>query len=296
MPNRDLQELSKFEDKISYLYFEKGNICEHEKSIAYFYKDYQKFIPIPVETLALLMLGPGTTITHEAIKRTAESRCLICWTGEGGVRFYSSGYAGTYSSYNMLKQIELYCDNEKRLDVIKRMYLKRFPDENLDDLTLEQLRGKEGSRVRSSYLALSKTYKIEWNGRNYDQGNWYSSDPVNMAISSGNSTLYGIVHAGILASGFSPSIGFVHTGKQLSFVYDIADLYKVDLVLPIAFEFAAKNIRNIDKGMRIKLRDIFKEKKILKKIIPDIKEVLFGNNDNGKNFPESEGRDVAVSY
>ena len=194
MANRDLQELSKFEDKISYLYFEKGNICEHEMSIAYFYKDYTEYVQIPVETLTLLMLGPGTTITHEAIKRISESRCLVAWVGERGVRYYSSGHSGTYSSYNLLKQAELYADEKKRLEVVKRMYLKRFPFEDLSNCSLEQLRGKEGSRVRSAYLQLSKEYRVEWNGRNYDQEDWNASDPINKAISAGNATLYGIIH------------------------------------------------------------------------------------------------------
>lgn len=293
MANRDLQELSKFEDKISYLYFEMGHICEHSKSIAYFYKD--KFIPIPVETIALLMLGPGTTITHEAIKRIAESRCLLTWTGDESVRFYSAGYSGTYSSHNMLRQAECFFDSKKRKEVIFRMYQKRFEEALDPNFELQQVRGREGNRVRSIYKKLSEEYGVEWTGRNYDQKKWENADPINKAISAGNATLYGIVQSAILSSGFSPSIGFIHIGKILSFVYDIADLYKTDIVLPLAFNLASdKNIEKIEKEIRLNLRDVFKKEKFMKKIIPDIKEVLFGSIDSREDYSSDEGLDVAV--
>ncbi|MBN2435149.1 MAG: type I-E CRISPR-associated endonuclease Cas1 [Spirochaetes bacterium] len=294
MANRNLQEIPKFEDKLSYLYFEKGHICEHQRSIAYHYKE--KYMPIPVETIALLMLGPGTTITHEAIKRTAECRCLIGWVGEQGVRMYSAGYSGTYTATSLLKQASQWADETKRLQTIIRMYQFRFPGELPDNITVEKLRGKEGYRVRKTYERLADEYGIAWSGRNYDQNNWDWSDPTNRAISSANSTLYGIVHAAILTAGFSPAIGFIHTGKQLSFVYDIADLYKTEITLPVAFDVAANCEDNLEREVRFKLREVFRKEKLMKRIIPDIKEVLFGNPDSGTDTSGLEGRDVAISY
>ncbi len=293
MTNRNLQEIPKFEDKISYLYFDKGHICEHQRSIAYNYKE--KYVPIPVETVALLMLGPGTTITHEAIKRIAECRCLISWVGEQGVRFYASGYSGTYSSSNMLKQVKQFSDETLRLETVKRMYQKRFPEPLADDITIEQLRGKEGYRVRRVYASLSEEYGIDWQGRNYNQDNWDYSDPANRALSAANATLYGLVQAAILSAGYSPAIGFIHTGKQLSFVYDIADLYKVEYTIPAAFKIVGKFNEHLEREVRLHLRDLFKSTKLIKRIIPDIKEVLFGDSDSGKDSSGTEGRDVAVS-
>jgi CRISPR-associated protein Cas1 len=293
MTNRNLQEIPKFEDKWSFLYFEKGHIHLHLKSIGFYY--LEKVVPIPVETINLLLLGPGTTITHEAIKRISECRCLVAWTGEQGVRFYSSGYAGTYSSKNLLEQARLFSDEEKRLEVVIRMYQKRFTGPLPENITIEQLRGKEGYRVRQTYSEFAEKYNIEWHGRNYDQGSWNNSDPVNKALSAGNATLYGIVHAAILASGFSPAIGFIHTGKQLSFVYDIADLYKTEFTIPLAFKCVSESSEHIEKEVRQSLRDEFKKEKLMKRIIPDIKEVLFGNIDSGEDPHEPEGRDVAIN-
>ncbi|EMN13892.1 CRISPR-associated protein Cas1-like protein [Leptospira borgpetersenii str. Brem 307] len=127
MPNRNLQELPKFEDNWSHLYFEKGRIDQFQKFIGFHYLD--KVVPIPIETIGLLLLGPGTSITHEAIKRISDSRCLLAWTGEGGVRFYSAGYTGTYSARNLLRQVEAYGNPKERVSVIRKMYQFRFSDE-----------------------------------------------------------------------------------------------------------------------------------------------------------------------
>ncbi|HNI28789.1 MAG TPA: type I-E CRISPR-associated endonuclease Cas1e, partial [Leptospiraceae bacterium] len=296
--NRDLSEIPKFEDNWSYLYFEKGTIDQFQKSVALHYVSdgKEKAVPIPIETLCLLMLGPGTSITHEAVKRISESRCLLAWTGEMGIRFYSSGYTGTYSSRNLLQQIETYADPAKRDRVVRQMYQMRFSDPIRENASIEQIRGMEGARVRKIYQNMSEKYGVSWSGRNYDQSDWNYGDPVNRALSSANSCLYGVVHAAILACGFSPAIGFVHTGKQLSFVYDIADLYKAELTIPIAFETVKDTSFQIERTVRCKCRDRFREMKIMKRIIPDIKELFYGSDYAGEIYPFAEGRDVAVSY
>lgn len=295
MPNRDLQEIPKFEDTWSYLYFEKGCIDQFQKSIGFHYLD--KVVPVPIETLSVLMLGPGTTITHEAIKRISDSRCLLAWTGEMGVRFYSSGYSGTYSSRNLLKQAEMWADPVSRDRVSRFMFRKRFGDiEIKEDASIEQLRGMEGARVRKAYAELSEHHGVKWEGRHYDQNNWSYSDPLNRALSAANSCLYGIVHAAILACGFSPAIGFVHTGKQLSFVYDIADLYKTEITIPLAFETVKNLQKDIEREVRYHCRDAFRSHKIMKRIIPDLKDLIYGSDYAGEIYPFTEGRDVAVSH
>lgn len=293
MANRDLQEIPKFEDNWSYVYFEKGHIVQEMQTVAYCFLD--KKIPIPIETLSLLMLGPGTTITHEAIKRIADSRCLICWTGEDGVRFYSSGYSGTHSSLHLLRQAQAYGNEVERMKIVRRMYQMRFDEEVEERLSIEQLRGKEGARVRKCYKELSEKYGVEWTGRNYDQDDWYLADPLNRALSAANSCLYGLCHAAILAVGCSPGIGFIHTGKQLSFVYDIADLYKTEITIPIAFSEGSAPAA-VDSRTREACRDKFRETKLIQRIIPDIMEVLYGNRRARERDPGTEGRDVAVNY
>lgn len=295
MKNRDLQELPKFEDRWSYLYFEKGLIDQHQKTVGFHYLN--KVIPIPLENLCVLMLGPGITITHEAVKRMAESRCLIVWVGQMGVRLYSWGSTGTYSSRNLLEQVKLWSDPIKREFTARRMYQMRFEEDVItSEITIEELRGKEGARVRQTYARLSELFGVEWKGRSYDQKHWNYGDPVNRALSAANSCLYGIVHAGILACGFSPAIGFIHSGKQLSFVYDIADLYKTEITIPIAFETAKELSVNIEREVRYRCRDKFKTEKILKRIISDLKEIIYGSDYDGEFQTLAEGRDLAISY
>ena len=274
--------------------FEKGIIDQHQKSIGYHYLD--RVIPIPIDTLCLLMLGPGTSITHEAIKKIAESRCLVAWTGESGVRFYSAGYSGTYSSKNLLRQIEIYADPQSRLQTARTMYQKRFFEIMDPSLSIEQLRGFEGIRVRKAYETFSKKHEVRWDGRNYDQSSWDYGNPINRALSAANACLYGVVHAAILSCGFSPAIGFVHTGKQLSFVYDIADLYKTETTIPVAFQVVSESHEDVEKRVRYTLRDYFKKEKLMKRIVPDLKDIIYGSNYVGEIDPFAEGPDVAISY
>jgi CRISPR-associated protein Cas1 len=293
MQNRDLQEIPKFADTWSYLYFEYGHIDQHAQAIGFHYKD--KVIPVPIENLAVLMLGPGTTVSHEAIKRISESRCLMAWTGEMGVRLYTASCCGTYSSRNLLRQAELWSNPAERERVVRLMYEKRFGEIPVEKATtIEQLRGMEGARVRNTYARLSEELGVEWNGRNYSQDNWDYGDPLNRALSCANACLYGICHAAILACGMSPAIGFVHTGKQLSFVYDIADLYKTEITIPLAFQAAKEKSEELEREVRYRCRDAFREKKIMKRIIPDLKEVIYGRDYTGEIDNLTEGADVAV--
>jgi CRISPR-associated protein Cas1 len=300
MANRDLQEIPKFTDKWSFLYFEKGKIEQYRQSISYEYLD--KVVPVPVETLALLMLGPGTTVTHAAMKTISESRCSVAWVGENGVKFYGFAQSATYSARNLLKQVECITDEKEKMRIVRTMYAMRFPEILPADITLEQLRGKEGSRVRAAYKTLSEKHGVEWHGRSYDQNNWKSGDPLNRALSTANSCLYGLTQAAIISLGCSPALGFVHSGKQLSFVYDIADLYKVDITVPIAFAAGApstdsdKSKKQPETIARHLCRDQFREKKLLKKIVKDIMGLLYGDTYTGEHDDIAEGPDVAVNY
>ncbi|HLJ56868.1 MAG TPA: type I-E CRISPR-associated endonuclease Cas1e [Chthonomonadaceae bacterium] len=271
----DLHQLPQIRDRLSSLYVEHARIDRHEKSIAIW--NDEGFTPVPAAALTVLMLGPGTKITHSAITTLADNSCLVVWCGEENVRFYAAGTGGTRSAYGLLKQARLASDPLQRLEVVKRMYRMRFQDALDNALSVEQLRGMEGVRVREAYARASRETGVAWAGRSYDRSNWASADPVNRALSCGNACLYGICHAAILATGYSPAIGFIHTGKQLSFVYDIADLYKVELTIPLAFQAAGDNPSNLERWVRHRCRDTFRESKLLQRIVPDIKRALGGN-------------------
>lgn len=274
----DLHQLPKIRDRLSFLYLEHGRLDREDKSVA-FWTDEGK-TAIPVASLSLLMLGPGTRITHAAIMVLADNSCSVIWCGEEGVRFYCWGTGGTRSSGGTLHQARMWSDPESHLLVVRRMYEMRFREEEIPEgATLEQLRGREGLRVRNSYAKLSRQTGVEWSGRYYDREDWGNANAVNKALSCANACLYGICHAAILATGYSPALGFIHTGKQLSFVYDIADLYKVEITIPVAFTCTAESDRDLERRVRLKCRDMFRDSRLLERIVPDIRKSLLQQSD-----------------
>lgn len=269
---RDLHELPKLRDGLGYLYVEHARIDQADKAIELF--DEKGRVMVPVAALAVLMLGPGTSITHAAIRALADNGCLAIWCGEEGVRFYAQGLGETRKGYHLVRQAELASDPEKRYEVVMRMYRYRFGCDLDPGLSLEQVRGHEGVRVRQAYAQASREYGVAWSGRQYDRADWTAADPVNRALSAANACLNGICHAGIVSGGYSPGLGFIHTGRQLSFVYDIADLYKVETTVPVAFRLVAESAEHLETRVRRACRDEFREKRLLQRIISDIDQLL----------------------
>lgn len=269
---KDLHLLPKVRDSLTYLYAEHCRIDQDDKSIAM--QDAQGKTPIPCASLTTLILGPGTTITHAAIHTLADSGCLVLWAGENGVRFYAQGMGETRSSRNLLRQAKLWANPTTRLEVVMRMYRIRFKELLPDGLTIQQIRGKEGIRVREAYARASRETGVPWTGRSYQRQQWSSADPVNRALSAANSCLYGICHAAIVSAGYSPALGFVHTGKMLSFVYDVADLYKADLAIPLAFKAASEGPLDLERRVRHACRDLFYSERLLGRIVPDLQRLL----------------------
>jgi CRISPR-associated protein Cas1 len=282
----DLHELPKFRDALSFLYLEHVRIEQEEKSIACY--DLEGKTPIPAAALSVLMLGPGTNITHAAIRALADNNCLVIWCGEQNVRFYAFGMGGTRSARGILRQAELASDEGKRLDVVMRMYRMRFREKLPPNLTVQELRGREGIRVREAYARASRETGVPWSGRSYERSDWRSADPVNRALSCANSCLYGLCHAAILSAGYSPALGFIHTGKQLSFVYDIADLYKVDITIPVAFQAATEGEDDLERRVRLRCRDMFRESHLVQRVVPDIRTALGETEEPAQFEPDSD--------
>jgi CRISPR-associated protein Cas1 len=270
---QDLHELPKLRDSLSYLYVEHATLNQKNQAIEYWRQEEGR-VMIPVANLSVLMLGPGTSISHAAVKTLAENGCSVLWVGEESTRFYASGTGETRKSFHLLRQAELASDPESRLAVIREMYQIRFDEILPPELTLEQIRGKEGARVRSAYYQAAAEHGVEWQGRRYDRSNWGRGDPVNRALSAANALMNGVCHAAIVSGGYSPAIGFIHTGKQLSFVYDIADLYKSEITVPLAFETVAESKEKVESRVRAACREKFKEVKLLQRILPDIDHLL----------------------
>jgi CRISPR-associated protein Cas1 len=268
----DLQLLPRFDDGLTFLYVEHARIEQEENAIVLL--DDTGRTPVPVAALSTLMLGPGTSITHAAVIACADNGCSIIFCGEDGVRLYASGLGETRRASNLMEQARCWASPEEHLAVVRRMYRMRFTEDLDASLSLEQIRGMEGARVRDAYARLSRTTGVPWSGRSYD-GEWSSATPVNRALSTANACLYGLCHAAIVSTGFAPGLGFVHTGKSLAFVYDIADLYKVDVTVPLAFRCAADGpLDGLESRTRRACRDKFRQSKLIERIVPDIQRVL----------------------
>src|SRR5262249_54536597 len=214
---------------------------------------------------------------------------------EDGVRTYAHSTGGTFSARRLLRQARLYADETQRLAVVYRMYQKRFPETQLQDKSIEQVRGMEGLRVRQAYEDAAREHGIPWGGRGYEQAQWFEATAANRALSAANACLYGVCHAAIVAAGYSPAIGFIHTGKMLSFVYDVADLYKTEVTLPVAFRLAATVTRELERTVRQECRKAFHAARLLDRILPDVKEVLGAGDDPGETAEGQEGRAISLA-
>lgn len=268
----DLAQLPRTSDSWTFLYTEKVRVERADYAIEL--RDKTGRIAVPTAALSVLLLGPGTSITHAAIGALAESGCSVVWCGENATRFYASGSGETRRAHHLEAQAKAWASKKAHEQVVRRMYLMRFPEALPEGLTIEQIRGKEGARVRDVYAELAKETGVRWAGRNYDRGNWGGADPVNRALSSANAALYGVCHAAIVGTGFAAGLGFLHVGKQLSFVYDVADLYKTETTIPAAFRAAAEGVGAIESTVRKRCRDLFASTRLMERIVPDMQRLM----------------------
>lgn len=265
-------ELARVVDRWSFLYIERCIV--HRDSNAITVQDERGTVHVPAAVIAVLMLGPGTTISHQAMLLLADSGVCTVWVGEQGVRYYAHGRPLSRSSRLLEAQVERVTNQSKRLAVARAMYAMRFTGEDVSALTMQQLRGREGARVRRLYREHAAAAGVEWSSRSYQPDDFSGSDPLNQALSAATTCLYGLVHAVVVALGCSPALGFVHTGHDRSFVYDIADLYKMDTAVPVSFRIAAGNSDDIGADVRRAMRDEMHEKRLLERCVRDIRSLL----------------------
>lgn len=234
---------------------------------------------IPVGGLACLLLEPGTRVSHAAAVLAARAGTLMVWVGEGAVRLYSAGRPGGARADKLLWQAQTALDEAARLRVVRHMYALRFGEAAPQRRSIDQLRGIEGVRVRETYALLARQHGVDWTRRAYDVADWQAGDLPNRCLSSATACLHGLTEAAVLAAGYAPAIGFLHTGKPLSFVYDIADLWKLQTVVPEAFRIAGLAQKGrlsmpVERAVRLACRDSFRRSGLLARIIPQIEEVL----------------------
>lgn len=274
------QDLHRIEDRLSTLYVERCHVDRDDNAVVLVNRE--RTVRVPAALVATILLGPGTRVTHAAVRLLADSGTAVCWVGERGVRMYASGLGTSRGSELLQRQAYLVTRTKERLDVARRMYRLRFPDDDVETATMQQLRGREGARVKALYRKHAERTGVSWNGRVYKPGQPFETgDDVNRLLSAGHSCLYGLCHAAIVGLGASPALGFVHTGGATSFVLDIADLYKADTTIPLAFDLAAQG-RIDERDARRAFRDRVADGKLMARVVRDIKDLLLG-----------EGRDIS---
>ncbi len=260
-------------------------------------------VHIPVGGVACLMLEPGTRVSHAAVALAARAGTLLIWVGEAGVRLYAAGQPGGARADRLLYQARLALDDDARLRVVRKMYSMRFGEDPPERRSIDQLRGIEGARVRETYKIIASRYGVAWQGRDYDPHDWSGADIVNRCLSAATAALYGLTEAAVLAAGYAPALGFLHTGKPQSFVYDIADLFKFETVVPEAFRVAGaaqsgrqlggKPLADPVAEVRRHCRDAFRRADLLSRLIPAIEEVLAAG---GLPVPEPAPEALPVAF
>ncbi len=273
----ELQSIAQFADRSPFIYVEHFRVEQHELSIALHGID--GYIPLPVCGVACLLLGPGSSITHQAVINAVEGGCTLFWTGEQGIRFYAAGHHVYGKSKNMSRQAICYADQTKRDQMARQIYQRMFQEIIPASHTIEQIRGMEGARVRTAYRNLSQEYGIPWTGRRYDRTNWDNTNPLNRAITSVNVCLYGICTAALISLGYAPELGFIHHGFATAFACDIADLYKVREFFPIAFRCTAEGTNDLDRKVRYACRDYIRETNFMKRVVKDIGDLFDDYSD-----------------
>ncbi|MGK4584406.1 type I-E CRISPR-associated endonuclease Cas1e [Kitasatospora sp. HPMI-4] len=284
------RELARVSDRLSFVYLERCVV--HRDANAITADDADGTVHIPAATIGALLLGPGTRITHQAMSVLGECGAGVVWVGENSVRYYAGGRALTRSSALAEAQATAWANRRSRIDVARAMYQTRFPDEDPAGLTRKELLGHEGKRVKETYRRESLRTGVRWNGRHYTPGDFTSGDTPNQAVTAAAQCMYGIAHTVVAALGCSPALGFVHSGHELSFVLDVADLYKTDVAIPAAFDAASEGDEDIAARTRRALRDRIRETRLLDRCVDDIKRLLAPYGGGGTEMDGAEGADL----
>lgn len=280
-----LESLAPAKDRWTPLFLEHGRLEVDDSSVKWIAADGLR-CPLPIATISALLLGPGTTITHAAVKACAESNTPVCWTGHDAMLFYAYGLAPNHNNDMARVHAAAWADRRERTRIARAMFRMRFgAGENVEDKSVAELRGMEGIRVRQLYAELGREYGVSWRARNYDTRNWDLSDDINQALSTANASFYALCAAVICSLGYLPSLGFVHDTGTMPFVYDIADLYKQETTQPAAFQSVQEDPHCDRDRVRRILKAKIEEARILQRMPKDL-AALFGTDESK---PQSAG-------
>ncbi|MEU3215399.1 type I-E CRISPR-associated endonuclease Cas1e [Streptomyces sp. NPDC006971] len=278
-------ELTRIGERLSFVYLERCTV--HRDSNAITAEDADGVTHLPSATIGTLLLGPGTRVTHQAMALLGESGAGVVWVGEHGVRYYAGGRALTRSSGLVEAQATAWANRRTRMDVARAMYRLRFPDEDTAGRTRKELLGMEGQRVKDCYQRESRRTDVPWRRREFNRNDFSAGDAPNQAITAAAQCMYGVSHSVVAALGCSPGLGFVHSGHERSFVMDVADFYRTEIAIPVAFDAAAEGEEDVATRTRRMLRDRINQVGLLDRCVQDIKGLL--DYDGTRETSESNG-------
>ncbi|MDF7807597.1 type I-E CRISPR-associated endonuclease Cas1e [Pontiellaceae bacterium B12219] len=267
------ETLAAAKDRWTPVFLEHGRLEVDDSSIKWIGAD-RTVLRLPVATISALLLGPGTTVTHAAIKACADCNTPLCWVGDESIRFYAIGITPTHDNSNARKHSKLHASSTKSAEVARCMFLKRFPGENVSEKTVAELRGMEGHRVRTLYREMGERYGVTWKGRNYNANNWEVSDTINKAVSAANAGLYALTASIVCSMGYLPQLGFIHTSGTWPFIFDVADVYKPITTLPAAFATVSANPKAPTAEVLKQLKIEIENQRLLQLIPRHIEEYL----------------------
>ena len=239
---------------------------------------------IPYQNVSLILLGPGSTVSHDALRILARHGTLLAAVGEGGTKFYTAPPMGQKHSDVARSQARLWADESERLSVARRMYAFRF-GKILPHRDIAVLRGIEGSRMKETYKLVADRFRVPWEGRRYDRNNPNGADIPNQTINHAATFVECAADVAVAAVGALPPLGFIHEDSNNAFTLDVADLYRAEVTIPLAFKIARKALDDsglvIERALRKEAAIEFRRTKLISNMIDRIRELLDVNDGSG---------------
>ena len=268
-------------DRHGLLWLEYGNLTVQDGTLHFIAAKSALLDPgdycIPFQMLSLILLGPGTTVSHDALRLMARHGTGLVAVGDGGVRMYTAQPLGPNDSALARKQTYCWADKQERLQIARRMYAIRL-GEVFPNAEIAVLRGIEGARMKELYTQIARKYGIEWNGRRYDRSNPDATDLPNQAINHAATAVESAAHIAVAATGTLPQLGFIHEDSANAFCLDIADMHRHTVTLPLAFEAVKQREKepalSMDRCVRRRAVRLFREKELIPNMIDTIKQLF----------------------
>lgn len=264
-------EQVRLEDRVSFAYIEYAEVVQSRTGVVALGKDGGDFaklsIQVPVASLAVLMLGPGTSITQAAMTSCVRAGASVLFSGGGGLSAYALATPLTSSARWAIAQANLASNATAQRAAAMILYKKQFGLETMPGGSIRTMRGFEGRLMRDLYRDLARKHKVGRFRREVG-----ATDDVNIGLNIANSILYGCAASACAAIGVNPALGVIHRGDVRSLLFDLADLFKPTLIIPAVFECAGAE--DLPRAVRTRTRKELHEHRVLKQMIETLMEIL----------------------